>query len=301
MRDIIRQLGGTVDPDSACITQLTHEEDGEPYQVWRIDAPGGPFILKEAKEYEAAMYRDILKDVPESVPRIYAEKTIEGKTYLLMEYVQGSDLRLCTREKLKKALDALISMQRTFWDDRNHAGCGCPFEASLDQRRNRGRYLKDPVLEAAYAGFLAQYESLPRTLCHDDLLPFNVLTAEDRAVLIDWECGGILPYPTSFVRLIAHGEEKEGAFFFMKQEDREYAIAYYYDRLLVDKGISRSAWQETLDYFLLYEYCEWVMVGNKYGTTDGAYFKKYLPMAKAQAEKILTRQQTMGAASSFRL
>lgn len=54
----------------------------------------------------------------------------------------------------------------------------------------------------------------------DDLLPFNVIVSDDRAVLIDWEYGGILPYPSSFARLIAHGEEAEDSLFHMTREDR---------------------------------------------------------------------------------
>ena len=35
------------------VTQLAHEEDGEPYRVWKLDCGGAVYLLKEAKEYEA--------------------------------------------------------------------------------------------------------------------------------------------------------------------------------------------------------------------------------------------------------
>ena len=73
----------------------------------------------------------------------------------------------------------------------------------------------------------------------------------------------------------------------MTQADKEFAINYYYDHLLKEKGVSYTDWRNTLEYFLFYEYCEWVYVGNKYSATDGEYYKKYLPMAKKQAEKLL--------------
>ena len=130
------------------------------------------------------------------------------------------------------------------------------------------------------------YHSVPRALCHDDLLPFNVIASDHRAVLIDWECGGILPYPTSFARLIAHGEDTEDALFFMTPEDRAFAIDYYYEKLLKDMGISYTEWRKTLEYFLFYEYCEWVFVGNKYDAKNSDFYKKYLPIAKHQAEKL---------------
>lgn len=85
---------------------------------------------------------------------------------------------------------------------------------------------------------------------------------------IDWEYAGILPYPTSLARLIAHGEEDESAFFFMTQKDKDYAIDYYYEHLLKEKGIDYNAYRKTLDYFLLYEYCEWIMLGIEYNHTE---------------------------------
>ena len=188
----------------------------------------------------------------------------------------------CNRAKLTCALDALISLQRRTWGSGNGS-----LGKSLLQRQDRGRHLNDPLLEEAYEKFLSVYQSVPRTLCHDDLLPFNIIASEERAVLIDWECGGVLPYPTSFARLIAHAEEDQDALFYMTEADKQFAIAYYYDNLLKDKGISYTNWRNTLEFFLFYEYCEWVFVGNKYHATDGEYYKKYLPMAKKQAAKIM--------------
>ena len=131
------------------------------------------------------------------------------------------------------------------------------------------------------------YSSTPRALCHDDLLPFNVIVSEDRAVLIDWEFAGLLPYPVSFARLIAHGEDNENAFFRMTQADKAFAIDYYHDHLLKEIGIGYEEWRRTLEFFLFYEYCEWVFIGNKYEGTNEEYYRKYLCLAKRQADKIL--------------
>lgn len=164
---------------------------------------------------------------------------------------------------------------------------GETFGRSVIQRQNRSKYLNDDLLEKAYDEFMIAYNSVPKALCHDDLLPFNVIAREDKAFLIDWEEGGLLPYPTSFVRLIAHVEENDEALFYMTDEDKRFSIKYYYNNLLKNLGISYKDWLYTLECFLFYEYCEWVFVGNKYQTTDGIYYKKYLPIAKQQATKIL--------------
>lgn len=287
LAELLARIDAVPLSESAVITQLRHEEDNTPYQVWRIETDQANYILKEAKASEAETYQSILAFCGEnSVPALYQAITFWEKTYLLLEYIQGEDLRHCNRTKLTLALNALIALQRNTWNSETFASKGYSFEQGLWSCQNRGRYLKDSLLEEVYDTFLKVYQSVPRTLCHDDLLPFNVIISEHRAVLIDWEYGGILPYPASFARLIAHGEEVEDAFFHLTQEDRAFAIDYYYEHLLREKGISYSDWRRTLEYFVLYEYCEWVFVGNKYGATDGEYYKKYLPMARQQAEQI---------------
>ncbi len=285
--DILARLGFPFKACDSAITQLKRKEDGEPYRVWKMKTGEKTYILKKAKEYEAEVYKTILKGVTKYVPAVFGIGDVDGDTYILMEYVEGNDLRRCTREALTAALDALTSLQNAFWNDKTHINDGYTFDMSITGRENRRKYLLDQELEAAYDKFLAVYKATPRTLCHDDLLPFNVITDGKRAVLIDWEYGGILPYPVSFARLFAHGDDDPNAFFYMTGSDREFAIEYYYDKLLAGKGISYTEWTNTLEYFLFYEYCEWVMVGNKYGATDGENFGKYLPLAKKQAKKIL--------------
>lgn len=284
---IIDRIDAVSISKNATITQLRHEEDDAPYQVWKIDTHNTSYILKEAKGNEAEIYQSVLAELKESVPTLYQAITIEDKTYLLLEYIEGEDLCKCNRQKLIRALDALISLQQKTWKTKASCQQEYAFAKSLAQRQDRGKYLNDSLLEKTYEKFLRVYQSVPKALCHDDLLPFNVISSEQRAVLIDWESGGILPYPTSFARLIAYGEEDGDAFFYMTAEDKHFAIDYYYDHLLKEKGISYIDWLNTLEYFLFYEYCEWVFVGNKYHATEGEYYKKYLPVAKSQAYKVL--------------
>ena len=282
-RKIIERIDAvSISPD-ATISQLKREEDDSFYQVWRIDTDNTSYILKQAKENEAEIYQSILAPLKDGIPTLYQTITIEDKIYLLMEYIEGKNLCKCNRAKLTSALDALISLQKETWETSS-----CGFDNSLKHRQNRSKHLNDQILENAYDRFLKVYQSVPCALCHDDLLPFNVIASEQRAVLIDWEVGGILPYPTSFARLIAHSEENADALFYMTDADKNFSIDYYYDNLLKGKGISYAQWRDTLEFFLFYEYCEWVYVGNKYNATDGEYYKKYLPIAKKQAKKLLS-------------
>ena len=291
LQKILEQINAVSIPLDATITQLKHEEDNELYQVWRIDTNNEIYILKEAKGDERYIYAAISGVCKNSVPKIYQAVTVDEQTYLLMEYIEGEDLCHSDRKKLTLALDSLITMQKETWGMQEIDGLKNSFEKSLATRKNRGKYLKAPLLEEAYEKFLELYRSTPKALCHDDLLPFNIIVAEQNAYLIDWETCGMLPYPTPFARLIAHTQEDESALFYMTDADKAFAIDYYYDKLLKEKGVLYQEWLHTLEYFLFYEYCEWVFVGNKYQETDGEYYKKYLPIARKQAAEILNSKQ----------
>ena len=262
------------------------EEDGAAYDVWKVDAGDGPLVLKRAKGEELAVCSAFFPGNTPEVPRVLKSCSAEGGDWFLMEYIPGEDLCRCTREALTAALDALIALQDRWWGDETRAEVGRSYEKSLVGRKTRGQYLGDPRLERAYGDSLALYATLPRTLCHDDLLPFNVRVSGGRAVLLDWEYGGILPYPTSLARLIAHGSGEEGAFFFMTEEDKAFAVDYYYERLVKGKGISREEYHRAVDLFLLYEYCEWIMLGNRYADADMERYGRYLELAKTQIAKM---------------
>lgn len=281
IRSIFKELKCQELSENISFEAFKSVEDGAEYEVWLICDSDKKYVLKKAKAYELDLYLTFFKDEVEGVPRFEGACKIDGVDYFLMEYVSGKDICCCDRSSLIKVLDALISIQEAFWADSEHKDCGFSFERSLVGRTDRGKYLGEEIFERVYNDFLEEYKRLPRTLCHDDLLPFNVIVSDDKAYLIDWEYGGILPYPASLARLLAHGEEKDGAMFYIKDSDRQFAIDYYYEKLIKSKNISYSEYRKTMDLFLFYEYCEWIMLGNKYEDASPDLTEKYVNLAKA--------------------
>lgn len=284
--EILAELGFPADR-APRITPFVSEEDGEKYEVWRVSLPQKEYVLKRSKGQEKEIYEKYLKDSHGAAPEIYASVSSGGNDYLLMEYIQGDTLSRMDRSKLILALDALISLQQTYWEHKEADGSAYGFEKSLDGRARRGKYLNSSLLEQAYAVYLDLYGSIPKTLCHDDLLPFNVIASSDRVAIVDWEVAGMLPYPTSLARLLAHADSSEDGLFRISEEDKEFAIEYYYNKLIKPKGIDRDTYKKTLEAFFFYEYCEWVMLEVKYGGTDPDRYKKYLALAEASAKDIL--------------
>ena len=260
-----------IDSTKAEIFPAISEEDGSLYEVWYVNIGGERYVLKKAKAYEKAVYTAFFSDISRAVPKCYGFVSYNGNDYFLMEYAEGNTLSKCNRDMLIRTLDSLIFLQNMYWENREKAGIGFTFEKSLPGRIRRGDCLKDDVSQSVYRLYLERYSSIPRTLCHDDLLPFNVLVSERNATLIDWEYAGILPYPSSVARLIAHGQEDPDALFYMRDGDKRFAIRYYYDNLVCRKGISWLDYQRDMKLFLLYEYCEWIMLDSR--PELSAYYK----------------------------
>ena len=304
IHEILSLLGFELSDSNIQVTPFRSDEDDSEYSVWKIIAGEKAYVLKQAKGCELEIYRTFFegkRNVPGekafddgktsgdgdesdivkgAVPELYGTVHYEGQDYLLMEYIDGEDLQKCDRTRLQRTLDALIALQDVFWENHEPEISDYRFEESLGNRKRRGQYLNDRELEAAYEKYLQLFQKVPRTLCHDDFLPFNVLVSKAKAVLIDWEVAGMLPYPTPLARLIAHSSEDENAFFTMSKADKAFAVQYYYDRLVRGKGISYEEYRMTLDYFLLYEYCEWIMLGNRYEDADMERYREYFARAK---------------------
>jgi thiamine kinase-like enzyme len=115
------------------------------------------------------------------------------------------------------------------------------------------------------------------------MLPFNVIISQNRAVILDWEYGGILPYPCALARLIAYGEEDENALFFIKRDDQIFAVDYYYENLIKGMDISYEEYIRTMKLFFFKEYSEWIYCANSSGDRSGEYYRKYSQMARALA------------------
>ena len=268
------------------IRAFTAEEDGAEYAVWHVKRGGDEFVLKRAKGMELEVYRCFFSEKKPYVPAFFGSAEYEGESYFLSEYSPGETLSRCDRTKLKKVLDALAAMQDEYWERGEYRSCGMTPERSMKGISIRGQFLGSERLERVYADFIRVYKEAPLTLCHDDLLPFNVLIG-DRAVFIDWEYGGLLPYPVSFARLIAHCSEAEDAEFYMTREDREFAIEYYYKELIEKHGIPYERYRSDLDRFLFYEYTEWIMLGNRYDARGDGRYVRSLKLAEEMADKLL--------------
>lgn len=266
------------------------EEDGREYAVWRLGTNRGELVLKKTDPMERAVYETFFREGGPA-PRVHAFGEIDGEVWMLMELVPGESMSRCSRDRLILLLDALIESQKKWWGDGAHEDVGYGFSKSWPNRRKRLAYMGE--LESTYQAYLDAFERLPRTLCNDDLLPFNVLASESRAVILDWEYAGILPWPCAIARFLAFGEE-EGELFRMSEADRQFALDYYYEHLLRETGCTWPEYDRIMDLFFFKEYSEWIYCAAISGDYEMEYYKKYSKKAEYLARKLEAQKEKGG-------
>lgn len=230
-----RLAGNLLEYDGPLKIERFCDDDGgykRKYDVYRIAAGGNPFVLKKSDEKETAIYRGLLQGRSFAVPEYLGSVEREGTVWLLMEHIDGPDLRRFDREMALACAETLAQIQSAYWNRPIEDG---RFQRYWERVNRRARCLENyPEIAKAYQMFLARQESCPRTLCSGDFLQCNGIYRDGRVYMIDWGFGGIMPYALDIARLIAHGTEtpEPGAFpFYMDADLRSVFVRAHYERL----------------------------------------------------------------------
>ena len=280
-KTIIKAVKKIFKNDNIQVKRIKNEEDSGYYNVWKVIIEDKAYIFKRSTELEIKAYKSIKSD---SIPQYYGYISYYGKLYILIEYIEGQNLMKANRTNLTKVLDALINLQKPYFQ--SNETIGLSFEECKKKILARKAYLNDAYLEAKYSEFYNFVLKCDKTLTHYDLLPFNVIVGESKTVLIDLELIGVIPYPMALCRLIAHSKNEEDYLFYMSDSDKEYAINYYYENFIKDYNISFDDYIKTINYFMFYEYTEWVFVYNKYSLNKDDRFAYYYDKSLEYANKL---------------
>lgn len=202
------------------------------YNVYKLTAGGSAYVLKKSDSKEVMLYRGFLQGKGFAVPEYFGSVECEGALWLLMEHIDGPDLRRFDREKAIAGAQTLSQIQNAYWNSPIDDG---RFRRYWERINRRAGCLRDyPELARAYQLFLARQPDCPRTLCSGDFLQCNGIFRSGKVYMIDWAFGGLMPYALDVARLIAHGAEKPepNAFpFYMDADLRSVFVRAHYERL----------------------------------------------------------------------
>lgn len=216
-------------------------DDGEGeinrYNVYKITAGNACYVLKKSDEAEIGVYERFLRGRDLPVPVYYGSTRWGGKQWILIGYVEGTDLRDYTPDMAVSCAESISRIANCYWqkdeaefirkkqDDR--------FERYWKRINKRAECLKgEPALKRAYDRFLERQLSCPRTLSNGDFLPFNAIFRDGKVTLVDWAFGGIMPYSLDIARMIAHGTDDRRTFpFYMTEAHKGLFVRRTYELL----------------------------------------------------------------------
>ena len=258
------------------------ETRGHYKNIYKIITTDKIYVLKKAKGNELDIYQN-LNNSSNHLPYFYGCCHYYKNDYVLIEYVNGHNLMKMDKESLIKIITAIIETQKKHW--LSPLEFGLTNEELLKSRYNRLSYLPDELKET-YVEYIECLKKAPVTFSHEDLLPFNVLINKDRVCFIDLEVGGILPYPTMLARLISHTKEDKDALFYLKKEDYDFAISYYFDNFIKEQGITYQEYIRTMNLFIFNELIEWIYVYKKNNFSLNDFYNSYYQKAIMKIEEI---------------
>ena len=256
------------------IIQLKNEEGNGYYNVWKVVTFESNYILKQTTEKELNNY---LKLKISLIPNFYGYTKYYNKVYILLEYIEGTDLRNGSLDKNIIGLDTIIEVQKAYLN--KEIELSDTFENELNRINKRFDYLLDESLKNKYNEFIKVYKTSIKTVCHNDLLPFNMIIFNDKAYLIDLENMGYLPYLSMFSRFIAHYKEEKGYLFYLEEDIKQELIRYYYNNFVKLLNIGYEDFLYDLELFLFFEYTEWIYVYNKFNLKKDERYYYYLSKA----------------------
>lgn len=202
------------------------------YNVYKLTADGSAYVLKKSDSKEVMLYRGFLQGKGFAVPEYFGSVECEGALWLLMEHIDGPDLRRFDREMALASAQTLSQIQNAYWNSPIEDG---RFQRYWERINRRAGCLRDyPELAKAYDIFLSRQRDCPRTLCSGDFLQCNGILRKGRVYMIDWAFGGLMPYALDIARLIAHGSVKPepNAFpFYMDADLRSAFVRAHYEHL----------------------------------------------------------------------
>ncbi|MCD7775778.1 MAG: aminoglycoside phosphotransferase family protein [Firmicutes bacterium] len=255
------------------------------YDVYKITCGNGAFVLKKTDENEVSVYRR-LNGRGLNVPLYYGCRECSDGVWILIEYIEGDDLRIFDEASAYAAAVSLVGVMNEFAgleDDCER------FSRYMKRIKKRSLCLRgEDMLVSAYDIFLNRQLTIKRTMQNGDLLQFNAIKRSGKVYIIDWGFGGFMPYSLDIARMTAHGIETPdvGFPFLMNERDRRAFIDEVY-RGLAEKP-SRDEYERDVLLSTLNEYVEFAepYLENP-GEERGELFELYYEYAVRTAREIL--------------
>lgn len=241
--------------------QLSDDRLDKTYFVYElINFENKKFILKQTPEKEVIINKILETNYPNnSYPKIINHSIDSNHHYLTFEYVNGEDLSILTKNSAEN-LAISIAKLVNFFSKNSHLLLEIQPNFTT-QKKNKQAILKklpiDSDLQKAYILYLDRYSIIPQSICHDDLLPINIIFDNElqQVKILDWEHTRINSYISDISRFGTFFSNEETSFnkgfsFLDKNNYVDYFLQTVYQNLSQELKNIVTEKQFYLDYHL---------------------------------------------------
>lgn len=255
-RDVLQRLT-TIDIDY--YKQMSDQRLDKDYAVYLIEnQQKEKFILKKATQNEVKI-NELLSEYKEAVsPKVISIKSDDkGIPWLTIDYVDGPDYTKLSTEYAIKLGKSLAKMANFFNRKLDLLDDVKPIISSqvVSKQTLLSKLPKDTYLYKNYQYYINRFVEMPKSICHDDLLPINIIFDRKNHTpkIIDWEHGRQSSYITDIARATTFYSDsidlfQEGLSFLGEEKDVNLLLTNYFFHLNLTQKMTK--YQFDLDYHL---------------------------------------------------
>ncbi|MDT2832231.1 phosphotransferase [Vagococcus carniphilus] len=241
------------------VSPFFNERLDKEYQAYRLATrEGKSVVLKKVSKEECDAYQ-LLNRVEIFPEFINQTKDSSGDYWLTTEYFLGKDLSILKKEAASRLGKELAKLANSFFEENDSLRTFSPnLKKQIESKYQLLEKLKSNLsLYKTYEEYIIRFKGTPKTICHDDLLPINVLFDEktNQMKILDLEHVRLSSYICDVARFGAFysGDKvsfKKGFSFFDEEENIQLFLKTYYSFLMPKIETQFSFDQFMQDYHL---------------------------------------------------
>ncbi|MDD3842702.1 MAG: aminoglycoside phosphotransferase family protein [Candidatus Izemoplasmatales bacterium] len=174
------------------------------YNVFLVKFNNKHYVVKKSNSRETLIANKYLANHDFKTLKVLNEYTDQdGNCWILYNYIDLKDARHRNIHVMRQCGNAIAEIH-AFYLKKNTSE-DLDTERTVRYYRKKSESLQNyPLLYAAASIAIQRVNSAPITLCHEDLLPINILCDENQAVIIDFEEAYFLAYFLDPARFVTH-------------------------------------------------------------------------------------------------
>lgn len=244
------------------VSPFFNERLDKDYQVYRLATREGKFVVLKKANKEECDANQLLSELNRvEISPEFIKITIDSNEnyWLITEFFSGEDLSILKKKGATQLGEELAKLANYFFEANDKLITFSPNKKNQIESKYQllEKLTNNLDLYKTYEEYIIRFKEIPNTICHDDLLPINVLFDEknNRIKILDWEHVRLSSYICDVARFSAFYSDDEVSFkkgfsFSAEEENIQLFLKTYYSFLTLEIKKRFSFEQFMQDYHL---------------------------------------------------